>query len=151
MELSEAREKLNSLNGASFLWRGKRFNVTAVKFSGVIRNYCIITDKRTFAHDHVGKFEAWLGEITVLNGTEQIKEFKPNNKQVMETETNLAVTAAAKNVATVTEGLLEAFNSIKANPTEENIKKGHALSSIANTMVNVGKLQVDILKLKTRQ
>ena len=66
----------------------------------------------------------------------------------MDAETKTAVGAVNNNAASMATGLMDMFNKIVANPTPENIEAAKAASALGNTMVSLGQMQVNLLKLK---
>lgn len=65
----------------------------------------------------------------------------------MDAKEKLVVTTSSNNVAQINDALMEKFNKLSANPTEEDYKQADAMCKIVGTMVSTMQVQINLVKL----
>jgi len=106
-----------------------------------------------------GRFYVYCTGRTFVKYTEEFERFLDNivltDKIINEMQDNIANTPAVKEaenaISTVNGGLVDMFRKLQENPTEMDLKVAGTMVSIANTLVNVGQLQLNVMKAKNNQ
>lgn len=150
---------LNKIAGKTFRYCGQLYKVGETKM--VNHKAVIKTDRQTFvkteselsefmediefvdakAFDNVQKFP----EGGIVPG----KEWKPSNEIVLKSSPlQSEIWTAESNAAKVSNKLMEVFNSLADNPTEETFKKAAAMVNVSNSIVNIQMAQIKFLSLK---
>lgn len=155
---------INKLNGKSFRYCGKVYTVKSTK----IVNYkaVIMTDSSSFVKTE-SELSAFMDDIefvkkddlkvdksfvSTLNPvlTAKIQKAKEVNNSLPEKISPLQVEIIAAETATqkVSNKLMEVFESLCDNPTDDTYKKAAAMVNVSNSIVNIQMAQIKYLSLK---
>lgn len=128
-------EKLNKLVGKSFDYRGKTIVITKVKYVGT--SFVVFTNRQTmnFFENEVDEFISELKEPVL----KPIKIFNKMDEEKKET-TTLSVTTNIKQT------LLDTLDKVKYD--KGYINQANAICNITSQMINVMKVEIQILNLK---
>ena len=154
------KNKLRELEGKTFKTNkqgGHSFTVTDTQFH--MGKFYLYTASRTFVQTET-EFKAFLDTITVLDeGVVTKAAFVPNKD--IKTLKNLsmehspevitAVTTITQNAVTISNGLMDMFNTMSKTPTEEDFKKAEAMSKLSNSYNSVVQTQINLLNLKNKR
>jgi hypothetical protein len=142
-------ENLKELQGKAFIFKKTKYKVETTK---MVKDVAVIrTDRMTFTFLK-SAFETWLDEILILEDTPgeanvTRKEWIP--AEVIPAKTTGLQTeliASENNAVKVSNKLMEVFDTISNNPTEEAYKKASAMVQVANSIINA---QKHIFQIKT--
>jgi len=155
---------INKLNGKSFRYCGKVYTVKSTK----IVNYkaVIMTDSSSFVKTE-SELSAFMDDIefvkkedfkvdksfvSTLNPvlTAEIQKAKEVINSIPEKISPLQVEIIAAETATqkVSNKLMEVFESLCDNPTDDTYKKAAAMVNVSNSIVNIQMAQIKYLSLK---
>jgi len=158
------QKTINKLNGKSFRYCGKVYTVKSTK----IVNYkaVIMTDSSSFVKTE-SELSAFMDDIefvkkedfkvdksfvSTLNPvlTAEIQKAKEVINSIPEKISPLQVEIIAAETATqkVSNKLMEVFESLCDNPTDDTYKKAAAMVNVSNSIVNIQMAQIKYLSLK---
>jgi len=158
------QKMINKLNGKSFRYCGKVYTVKSTK----IVNYkaVIMTDSSSFVKTE-SELSAFMDDIefvkkedfkvdksfvSTLNPvlTAEIQKAKEVINSIPEKISPLQVEIIAAETATqkVSNKLMEVFESLCDNPTDDTYKKAAAMVNVSNSIVNIQMAQIKYLSLK---
>lgn len=152
---------LNKFNGKSFKYCSKMYAVKNTKI--VNQKAVILTDGQSFVKTE-SELEAFMDDIEFIKvaseksiekisyvngGMTPMAAWKPEKQvnealEVLNTEIKHAETAAQK----LSNKLMEVFEALSDNPTEDTYKKATAMVGVSNSIINVQMAQIKFLSLK---
>lgn len=159
------QKTINKLNGKSFRYYGKVYTVKSTK----LVNYkaVIMTDSSSFVKTE-SELSAFMDDIefvkkedlkvnksfvstmnpVLMDEIQKAKEV--NNNSLPEKVSPLQVEIIAAETATqkVSNKLMEVFESLCDNPTDDTYKKAAAMVNVSNSIVNIQMAQIKYLSLK---
>ncbi len=159
------QKTINKLNGKSFRYCGKVYTVKSTK----LVNYkaVIMTDSSSFVKTE-SELSAFMDDIefvkkedlkvnksfvstmnpVLMDKIQKAKEV--NNNSLPEKVSPLQVEIIAAETATqkVSNKLMEVFESLCDNPTDDTYKKAAAMVNVSNSIVNIQMDQIKYLSLK---
>jgi hypothetical protein len=142
-------ENLKELEGKAFVFNKIKYNVETTK---MVKDVAVIrTDRKTFTF-LPSAFETWLGEVLIFEDTPgeanvTRKEWIPAAiipAKITGLQTELI--ASENNAVKVSNKLMEVFETLSSNPTDEAYKKASAMVQVANSIINA---QKHIFQIKT--
>lgn len=155
---------INKLNGKSFRYCGKVYTVKSTKI--VSYKAVIMTDSSSFVKTE-SELSAFMDDIefvkkedfkvdksfvSTLNPvlTAEIQKAKEVINSIPEKISPLQVEIIAAETATqkVSNKLMEVFESLCDNPTDDTYKKAAAMVNVSNSIVNIQMAQIKYLSLK---
>jgi hypothetical protein len=150
---------LNKLNGKTFRYCGMLYKVLDTK----IVNYkaVIKTDRQTFVKTE-SELNAFVDDIEfvkekLVSPAEKLVEaIMSPKKEGEESEVFVSkssvlqaeIIVAESNAQKVTNKLMDVFNELSSNPTDETYKKAQAMVNVSNSIVNLQIAQIKFLMLK---
>lgn len=155
------QNKLNQFIGERFIFSTLEYKVLEVKI--VNQKATIKTDRRTFVflESELNEFMEVIKFIDVENFSKKsidpkkephvqtIWSQEQNIPQVVKTSALQAeIVVAESNSQKVSNKLMEVFDSLADNPTEETYKKASAMVNVSNSIVAVQMAQIKFLSLK---
>lgn len=138
---------LNKLNGKSFKYCGKTYTVKNTKI--VNQKGVVLTDSQSFVKTN-SELEAFMEDIEFVKlDKKDLLEFIPSNELVAKSSPLQAeIVVAESNAQKVSNKLMEVFNSLADNPSEDTYKKAAAMVNVSNSIVAVQMAQIKFLSLK---
>jgi hypothetical protein len=138
---------LNKLNGKSFKYCGKTYTVKNTKI--VNQKGVVLTDSQSFVKTN-SELEAFMEDIEFVKlDKKDLLDFIPSNELVAKSSPLQAeIVGAESNAQKVSNKLMEVFNSLAENPTEDTYKKAAAMVNVSNSIVAVQMAQIKFLSLK---
>jgi hypothetical protein len=138
---------LNKLNGKSFKYCGKTYTVKNTKI--VNQKGVVLTDSQSFVKT-TSELEAFMEDIEFVKlDKKDLLEFIPSNELVAKSSPLQAeIVVAESNAQKVSNKLMEVFNSLADNPSEDTYKKAAAMVNVSNSIVAVQMAQIKFLSLK---
>ncbi|MNF74814.1 hypothetical protein D3C85_601370 [compost metagenome] len=149
------RNQLNKLNGKSFRYCGNVYEVIETK----VVNYkaVIKTNRQTFVKTE-SEFSGFMEDIefvkkekkeAVKNENVPADTWLPSDVLVAKSSPLQAeIVVAESNATKVSNKLMEVFDLLAHDPTEETYKKAAAMVNVSNSIVNVQMAQIKFLTLK---
>jgi hypothetical protein len=135
-------ENLKGLEGKAFVHKKTKYNVVATK---IVNGVAVVrTDRQTFSFVP-SDFEIWFENIDVFEASLSHanvtrKEWIPANViPAKPPGLKPEVIAAENNAVKVSNKLMEIFDVISSNPTDEAFKKASAMVQVANSIINAQK------------
>jgi hypothetical protein len=151
----------NKLVGKAFRYCGLLYEVQEIKV--VNQKSVIKTNRQTFVKTQ-SELDAFMDDIEIVrvdkssavvkgaNNSLDImerKEWKPSDAMVIKSSPLQAeIVVAESNASKVSSKLMEVFDSLADNPTEETYKKAAAMVNVSNSIANVQMAQIKFLMLK---
>jgi hypothetical protein len=143
---------LNKLNGKSFKYCGKTYTVKETKI--VNQKAVILTDGQSFVKTN-SELEAFMEDIEII----KIQQFKDGGLvpksyvhvseiAVQKSPLQAEIIVAESNAQKVSNKLMEVFETLSNNPTEDTYKKAAAMVNVSNSIINVQMAQIKFLSLK---
>lgn len=126
------REKLDQLVDKEFVYEGTVYKIS--KYKEIGGNICVVTDKRTFQFYPSEIQKEFLDKISLHNTADLV--IKNEIPTIMLPEEN----------KTIKELLMEAIKKVKDDSSY--IKQAKSICDIANTMVNIQRAELDILRME---
>jgi hypothetical protein len=138
---------LNKLNGKSFKYCGKTYTVKNTKI--VNQKGVVLTDSQSFVKTN-SELEAFMEDIEFVKlDKKDLLEFIPSSELVAKSSPLQAeILVAESNAQKVSNKLMEVFNSLADNPSEDTYKKAAAMVNVSNSIVAVQMAQIKFLSLK---
>ncbi|WP_418124295.1 hypothetical protein ACNFU2_06610 [Chryseobacterium sp. PTM-20240506] len=130
------KTELESLVGKKIYYQKQ--NVTIQKYKEIAGNICIVTDSRTFQFypDEIrDKF------LNMISEEKDEGSYPPGSD--LERKTFAVI---PKENSSIKDALMEALKKVKEDPTF--LQQAKAICDITNTMVNVQKTEIEIIKLQ---
>jgi len=155
------QNKLNQFVGERFIFSTLEYKVLGVKI--VNQKAAIKTDRRTFVflESELDDFMESIKFLDVESFPKKVVEPKKelqvqniwsqeqNVPEVAKTSALQAeIVVAESNAQKVSNKLMEVFDSLADNPTEETYKKASAMVNVSNSIVAVQMAQIKFLSLK---
>jgi hypothetical protein len=150
------QKEVSELIGKNFEYNSKQYFCTNAKVvSGMV---VVITNRQTF-NFYKAEFEEFLEEI-VFNSSNELKsnsnaiisETNKNEAVLKNQRENEVITASViKNFSIneqITDKLMNVFNQLDEDPSDEVIKKASAMVMASNAIVSVQTSQFKLLNLK---
>lgn len=113
-------------------------NITIKKFKEIAGNICIVTDLRTFQFYPNEVQEKFIDKITEIKTEGSFTPPTPLEKKAF-------VELPSENL-TIKSALMDALQKVKEDPTFLNQAK--SICEISNTMVNIQKMEIEMVKLQ---
>lgn len=143
---------LNKLNGKAFKYCGKTYTVKNTKI--VNQKGVVLTDSQSFVKT-TSEMKAFIEDIEFV----KIEKFKdggpvpssyvPSNDVVLKSSPLQAELIIAESTTQkVSNKLMEVFEMLSDNPTEDTYKKAAAMVNVSNSIVAVQMAQIKFLSLK---
>lgn len=155
MNSEERNSKMQELDGRSFRYDGRVFDVIGTEYHNG-RHFVYTAQERRFIKDGE-QFERFLQEIKLLPEGEKSQTQKQFIPKPMETKPLLsendaqAVDATISTADAITSALMQTFNELNTTPTEETFKKASAQTDVARTMVMLAQTKINYMKLKLQK
>lgn len=131
---------VNDFIDKSFLFEGNAYHVQEVYLKN--SKFHIKTSARMFVYDdeQFGRF------------VEKVEFIKPVSKKKLTEPVPVAAIVPVFDSGKVTAGLMSVFEQLDKcdAPSDDLLKKAKAMSDVAGTIVNMGKLQLDLIKQSGR-
>ena len=155
------QNKLNQFVGERFIFSTLEYKVLEVKI--VNQKAAIKTDRRTFVflESELDDFMEAIKFVDIENfpkkAVEQKKELQVQTiwsqeqsaqELVKPSPLQAEIVVAESNAQKVSNKLMEVFDSLADNPTEETYKKAQAMVNVSNSIVAVQMAQIKFLSLK---
>ena len=134
--------QLNGLVDKTIFYQGQ--NLKILKWKLVGGNYCIVTDARTLQFYPSEIQLNFLEKYEEEKSEEVIRKDAPPSKVSTE-KPKVAVVIPAEN-ETIKETLLDIMKKVKEDPAF--LAQAKVICEITNTMVNVQKTEIDMVKLQ---
>lgn len=143
---------LNKLNGKAFKYCGKTYVVKSTKI--VNQKAVVLTDSQSFVKT-TSELEAFMEDIEFVKiektneNLSAAKAYVPSNEMVLKSSPLQAeIIVAESNTQKVSNKLMEVFELLSENPTEDTYKKAAAMVNVSNSIVAVQMAQIKFLTLK---
>jgi hypothetical protein len=135
-------QKLIDLIGKEFEYRGKNIIITKVKYVGT--SFVVFTNRQTmnFFENEVEPFINELQQVKVKNVSIQGKKHELNTNKMEENEKNI-VSIQENNLSEI---LLDTIEKVQKDKTY--INQANAICNVVSQMINIKKLELQILNLK---
>lgn len=138
--LTNIRSKLESLKGKSFIWKRKPYSVKRAEYR---LGKCVVFTTTNYLVFEPLQFEEFFMEINI-----DVEQLTKNN-EIMNTEI-VPVNTSIEVAGNITGKLVEMFNTLSGNPSDDDYKKAEAMSKVAHTIVTVEQTKINLMKLKDR-
>lgn len=130
------KEHLDLMVGKSFHY--EKQNIKILKYKEIAGNVCIVTDQRTFQFYPEEFYDNFLNKIS---DAKEPGSFSPPS----EIEKKSFVALPEENLK-IKDTLMEALKKVKEDPSF--LLQAKAICEITNTMVNIQKTEIELIKLQ---
>ena len=150
---------LKKLNNKTFKYCGQLYEVVEAK---IVNSKAVIkTNRQTFVKIE-SELNAFMDDIEFVKNKDistsekLVEAIMSPKKELQESEVfvpkssvlQAEIMTAESNAVKVTNKLMEVFESLSSNPTEDTYKKAQAMVNVSNSIVNVQMAQIKFLTLK---
>jgi len=145
----DLKGELKKLNGETFVWNRIQY---MVKKTAVVNNLFIIQTNRQSFNFLQSEFESWINKIEIIHlllhdKNEDVRQSFPDKVVVAKPPiSQTEIMMVENNAVKVSNKLMEIFDVISENPTDEALKKASAMVQVANSIINA---QKHIFQIKT--
>ena len=138
---------LDALIGKTIKYENKEYTVKSHKKAPNHLTTLVFTDRRTFNFDE-GQLKDFLLELTVLDQSKEMFIPDPSKIQTKNPEPekiDLQIYEPTSTQKEIQTSLVDMLKLVKSDP--KHIPQAKAVCEIANTMVNMEKAQIELMKL----